>query len=245
MHFGKRDLEAVLGFQVTSWPGPYVVAFTHESASQRLGVPSYERLEWLGDAVIQRVVTKWLFDTFPAATPGAMTQMRTRLVSGDSLARLARCLGLSRFLVTDVAENTKVLADIFESLVGAIFLDAGDLTAKQFVLSVIGRFVSVEELLTNRNFKDQLLQLSHKLKVDHPKYSVISYAKNQYVVEVTVGSKTARGAGVTKKEAEQASACSYLQRHPPAPSAPPGRQAQPPRVQDHHQAVLNSFVYVV
>lgn len=211
----RRDLEAVLGFTVASWPGSYVTAFTHPSAARYFNTASYERLEYLGDSVIGFVVASWLFQNFPAADEGMMTQMRTRLVSGETLAKLAGCLGLGQFVMLSpraaaAPRSSKVLADVFEALVGAVYLDSGMLAAKEFVLNAIGRFVSLQELLTNRNFKDQLLQACHKLKVDHPRYDVVGSECDLFVVQVVAGGRSARGSGKTKKDAEQAAAWRLL-----------------------------------
>lgn len=214
--FSQGALESVLGVTITNLQ-LYIVALTHPSAVRyfQLQTHSYERLEFLGDSIIGFVVANWLFQTFPQADEGMMTQMRTRLVSGETLGKLSCSLGLPGFVLMSpraaaAPRKLKVMADVFESLVGAMYLDAGMLAAKEFILRTIGTYVSLQELLTNKNFKEQLLQTCHRLKVDLPIYDVVANDAGVFTVQVSVDGKRASGRGSTKKEAEQSAAWNVL-----------------------------------
>ena len=85
----REALEAVLGFRVLSWPGPYVTAFTHKTGCKYVNGESFEKLEFLGDAVLGFIVGRYLFDMYPDQNEGFLSQMRTKLVSGKALAAIA------------------------------------------------------------------------------------------------------------------------------------------------------------
>lgn len=212
----RAQIESVIGFKTVSWPGEYITACTHKSAVGYYDLTvSYERLEYLGDAVINFVIGSWLYTNFPHADEGVLTQLRTRLVSGETLAKLAGRLGLDALVImspraTKFGTSTKVLEDVFESLVGAIYVDSGMLAAKTFVLQAVGSFISLQELLVNKNFKDQLMQWCHKCKVPLPTYVVRPQQGRGFVVQAAAGGHAAWGSGDTKKAAEQNAAMHVL-----------------------------------
>ncbi len=116
-------------------------AFTHSSFSSEQKVPSYERLEYLGDSVLGFVTATWLYETYPGAPEGELNLRRARIVNDGQLAETARGLGFSQLLKLGAgtrdmggAENTSILADAFEAFVAALFLSYGLETARRFVL---------------------------------------------------------------------------------------------------------------
>lgn len=124
-----RDLQAHLGYPFAD-PDLLRLALTHSSVS----AANYERLEHLGDAVLDLAVTTWLYHTFPRFGPGQMSVLRAELVRAPALARFARQLDLpdavhlSRHAAArGFRHRTSILSDVFEAVVGAIFVDAGTL----------------------------------------------------------------------------------------------------------------------
>lgn len=126
---------------------------------------SNERLEYLGDAVINLIVAKYVYDRFPESDEGFLTRIRTKVVNGESLANLGRKIDLSEFLVisSHVEEkcngrnNMRILEDAFESFFGAIFLDFNKLSLFDFNLKKNDYIKKFDEL---KNFKNELLKLT-------------------------------------------------------------------------------------
>lgn len=217
----RDQIENVLGFRVISWPAGYVTACTHELAVEAWGDifdESYERLEYLGDSVLNFIVANWLFTEFPKSQEGHLTIMRTRLVSGEMLSKIAQKLGLDKLVILPPAGTfhknpsaTKVAEDVFEALVGAVFLDSGMAAAKAFVLASVTKHVTMHDLMVNKNYKDQLMQACHRLKIKLPVYTSIQAASEfGYVASATANGTTAHGQGKTKKHAEQQAAKNLL-----------------------------------
>lgn len=160
----------------------YHHAFVHKSALKDLppGTSSYERLEFLGDSILNAVVAAYLCDKYPDKQEGYLTKCRNRLISGATLSYFASSLGLQRYiLMNDKAMenkwnmNPRLLEDVFEALVGALYRDMGSLAAKTFVLNTIERLVDFEELYRERNTKDALMRATQSWKVPLPVYHVV------------------------------------------------------------------------
>src|SRR6516162_8371174 len=137
------ELEARLGFTFRD-PALLRLALTHPSVAHEQGLPlkTNQRLEFLGDAVLQLALTRELYERFPEFGEGPLTKARAKLVSRRSLAERARQLGLGSHLIisrgeelSNGRERPSALADTFEALLGAIFLDGGFDAARQFILN--------------------------------------------------------------------------------------------------------------
>jgi len=131
----RHPLERLLGLSFTD-PTLLQEALTHQSA----GTPNYERLEFLGDAVLELVVTEQIYRLHPTLDEGAMTRMRVALVRRESLAEVAKRLQLGRYLQFGQGERksggmhrASILADSFEALVGAVYLDSGFEVAQEVI----------------------------------------------------------------------------------------------------------------
>ena len=131
----RHPLERLLGLSFTD-STLLQEALTHKSA----GTPNYERLEFLGDAVLELVVTEQIYRLHPTLDEGAMTRMRVALVRRESLAEVAKRLQLGRYLQFGQGERksggmhrASILADSFEALVGAVYLDGGFEVARQVI----------------------------------------------------------------------------------------------------------------
>jgi len=178
-----------------------------------------QRLEFLGDAVLQLIFTRHLFDLFPKHSEGLLTKMRARLVSREGLKVHAVALGLGEFLMMGRGEEKSggrtraaALADAFEALVGAIYLDSDLLTVDQFVLNVaeeeLARLLADPE---EANPKGQLQELLQSMSPKSPLYVILSSEGPEHAKKFTsaifwLGEELGRGAGGSKKEAEIAAA---------------------------------------
>jgi len=192
----------------------YLRAFTHKSALKKYTLTeSFETLEFMGDSVLGFIITKMLFDRYEVEQEGFLTKARTKLVRGATLAHVARHLNLDRWVLMDDKgsrngwmSNDKILEDVFEALVGAIYLDLGLLYAKRFVLDIFNNpdIIDMEKIMIDDNFKDQLMRYCQQSKIPLPMYTVESHDSKTFTVSVTVNdSKVGVGSASTKKQAEQ------------------------------------------
>ena len=192
----------------------YLRAFTHKSALKKYTLTeSFETLEFMGDSVLGFIITKMLFDRYEVEQEGFLTKARTKLVRGATLAHVARHLNLDRWVLMDDKgsrngwmSNDKILEDVFEALVGAIYLDLGLLYAKRFVLDIFNNpeIIDMNKIMIDDNFKDQLMRYCQQSKIPLPVYTVESHDSKTFTVSVTVNdSKVGAGSASTKKQAEQ------------------------------------------
>ena len=211
-----------------------LAALTHKSyvnEHREDGVVHNERLEFLGDAVVDLAISHRLMERFPRASEGELSKLRALLVNEDSLARVARSVGLGELLLlgrgeemTGGREKSSVLADALEAVIGAVYLAGGlprvmDLVDRHFGEALAG-------VAEGRNGLDHktLLQEDAQVRMrTAPRYRVIAESgpdhDKTFEVEVLIGDEPyARASGKSKKEAEQAAARRALQRlHQNAP----------------------------
>ena len=197
-------------------------ALTHRSHSQA----HYERLEFLGDSVLNCVIAKYLYDTFPDLPEGDMSRLRSNLVNQQTLFVLAQQLHLGELLLLGEGERKSagfrrpsILADALEALFGAVFLDANFAAAQQVVLGLYVPFIAQADVHTLG--KDAKTLLQEYLQGKHlalPKYTVIATQGEahaqlfQVECEIAQLQLTTRGEGVSRRAAEQTAAESaYLQ----------------------------------
>ena len=236
------ELQTRLGYTFRD-PALLRLALTHPSVAHEQGMPlqTNQRLEFLGDAVLQLALTRELYEKFPAFGEGPLTKARAKLVNRRSLAERARQLGLGRYLIVSRGEELSggrerpsALADTFEALLGAIFLDGGFDRAREFIL---GQFLTAFGELSGipilENPKGELQELLQAYSSEAPHYHVISTSGPDHdrVFVCTVhhaGQELARGQGKSKKAAESDAALAALTRlrqnreAGPRPAAPPG-----------------------
>lgn len=185
---------------------------------------SNERLEFLGDSILNLIVASYLFERYPHVNEGFLTTMRTKLVNGVMLANLSEQLGLGKYIIlshqienNNGRKNKNILEDTFEAFIGAIFLDfkdehnlqSGFDIAKQWVIAVIEEYVDFMELMkTNINYKDKLVKLCQHQYQYVPKYYEININEVNGVKEHTVCIRNNHneiigiGKGLTKKLAD-------------------------------------------
>ncbi|HEX8386263.1 MAG TPA: ribonuclease III, partial [Rubricoccaceae bacterium] len=184
---------------------------------------SNERLEFLGGAVRGAVVAEHLDEAFPDRDEGLLTRTRAALVNGKALAGYAEGLGLGRLLLLSDnmataagRSNPTILADAFEAVIGALYLDLGFDAARRFVLDVLARHASVEQASEDRsNHKSLLLELVQGRGLAQPVYTVVgevgpSHDRLFTVSAVVDGVDCGQGTARSKKEAEQEAARNAL-----------------------------------
>lgn len=190
-------------------------AFTHSSAS-RSATENYESLEFLGDSILSFVVAKRLMIENPNAHEGALTQRRSEIVSQEPLDAAIEKLGVARYLCVGKGESlksiighTKVKSNLFEAIVGAIYLDSGDIDcAEKFILLALkDHFDGSAKHKEEHDYKSELNEFATRNKVE-VKYSVVGTSgaphDPTFVVDVLIdGLSAGRGKGKTKKSAQQ------------------------------------------
>lgn len=222
-----KKLERVINAKVDD-PFLFIRALRHRSIladDSFISTDSYERLEFLGDAVLDLIVTEIIFTEFPDENEGFLTKLRAQLVKGDALAEYARGLNLSDLLVIGeraqgqgIEFSKSVLADVFEALIGAIYIDQGYKDTALFVGGVIDQYVDFEGIIdTLDNHKSLLLEYAQANKLVIPTYEVVSESgpghDKTFEVRVLVDKKEmGQGKGKSKKAAEQRAARAALKK---------------------------------
>ena len=190
-------------------------AFTHKSldTSPR---KNYERLEFLGDAVLDIIVSRELMREFPEGDEGLLTQRRASLVQKPFLATIGHLLDLMDHLKIEHSVNLNIekiadkqLANLLEALIGAMYLDGGIEPCRRLILDTI--WAHKEEAWKSTNYKGKLIEYCHSHEIENPVFLVkdISGPDHQktFEIQVKIGSKTYEsGLGTNKKTAEQTAA---------------------------------------
>ncbi|MFL6583406.1 MAG: ribonuclease III [Chthoniobacterales bacterium] len=213
-------LEERIGYKFRN-PLLLTEALTHPSLRHETQREHFDnqRLEFLGDAVLQLVVTEQLFRQFGTEAEGLLTKLRSRLVSRDALQAHATALELGQFLMMGRGEESSggreresTLADAFEALTGAIYLDSDLETVREFILrQAADDLEQVQEEPVDVNPKGQLQELLQAISPTSPVYEVLSqsgpeHAKQFVVRALWEGIPLGEGNGKSKKQAETAAA---------------------------------------
>ncbi len=203
-------------------PGLLAEALTHRSyLNEHRGYAGAhnERLEFLGDAVLELASTDFLFKKYPAKPEGELTSYRAALVNTVSLSESAQALGVGEFLLLSKGEakdtgraRDVILADAFEAIIGALYLDAGYAAAEAFILKNI--CTKIDEVIAKRAYQDaksHFQEAAQEKRSITPNYETLSEAGPDHAKVFTVGvylggKEIARGEGKSKQEAEQAAA---------------------------------------
>ncbi len=186
----------------------YQCAFTHKSALKQYNAKSsYETLEFLGDSVLGFVITKILYDKYHGEEQeGFLTRARTKLVRGKTLADISLRLGFADFVVMDDKgmrnqwyKNPKILEDVFEAFIGAMYLDLGITYVKKFVSRVFDMSNFEDD-----NYKDIVMRWCQMHKYQLPDYRINTYDRGIFFIDLYInGQYISTGSAKTKKEAEQ------------------------------------------
>jgi len=207
------SLRKIIGFRTFNLK-IYEVAFIHRSASftlpdgQRI---NNERLEFLGDSVLDAILSDYLFEKFPEANEGFMTKIRSRIVNRDILNQLAISMGLDKILVSNVnsSSSTKNLyGDALEALIGALFLDKGFKKTKNlFIKRVFNKYLNLQTIVgTDTDYKSLVFEWiqKHKSNLTFTHKEEYDFKLKKSVFSATLminGDVFGTGSGVSKKEA--------------------------------------------
>jgi ribonuclease-3 len=184
-----------------------------------LATASNERLEFLGDAILDFIVAEELYQRFPNLSEGEMTKLRSSVVCRDALSRMARAISLGNYLYLGRGEEASGgrrkpanLASALEAIIAAIFLDQGLAAARDFVLRVVNQELNKG---AEADYKSKLQELIQARQQQTPTYQVIAVVgpdhDRTFTVEVRVGDNVlGRGSGKSKKAAEAEAARSAL-----------------------------------
>tara|TARA_Y100000389_G_C17461924_1_gene522413 strand:- start:3089 stop:3967 length:879 start_codon:yes stop_codon:yes gene_type:complete len=210
----QMNIEKILGFKIHNVHF-YKKAFIHKSM-QKTTKCSNERLEFLGDAVLNLIIAEYVYNKYEGEDEGFLTKVRTKLVNGKILSSFSKKTKIDELIVTSKQlntkqkENTKILEDAFEAFIGAIYSDLGMDKTQKFVIELVEKLIDFDTLLIDDNFKDILLRYSQKNSLD-PEYEVTTVEgpphKREFTIVVKLNKKEySIGKGSTKKNAEQEAA---------------------------------------
>jgi len=221
-----NKLEKIIGASILD-KNIYVEALIHRSYLEENDqfTLSNERLEFLGDSVLNLIIGEYLFNKFPNEEEGFLTKVRAKMVNRNALSFTAEQLKLGELLILSnnvpksVAHSSKsMLSDALEALIGALYLDKGLEACKKFIQkNILEPAIKNGEHLIDENYKSQLLEYAQASKLDVPVYQIISeegpHHDKIFTAEVIIeGKKLGEGKGKSKKEAEQNAANLALQK---------------------------------
>ncbi len=223
----KKELEDILKTKIVN-PDLYLSAFTHRSylnENRGFGFPHNERLEFLGDAVLELVATEYLYKNYPHPE-GELTNFRSALVNYKKLSDIAKRLGFEKFLLMSRGEakdmgraRQVILANCIEAVLGAMYLDLGYEATGKFIEQEI--LVELTDIISGGSYldpKSKLQELVQEKKGVTPTYGVISETgpdhNKAFVVGAFVGrTEVGRGTGPSKQEAELSAAENALKQN--------------------------------
>ena len=214
----REDINKITGFNPINLDY-YQKAFIHKSVLRFLSNEnlnnSYERFEFLGDSVVNLVIANFIFNKYKDKEEGYLTRIRTKLVNGKTLSYLAKKLKLNDFLIISKnvesiggRTNDRIIEDIFEAFICAIYLDLGFKYAEAFITRIIEEHLDIDVIEEDNNYKDILLRKCQKDFQTNPEYELITttgphHTKTFTSVVIINGTKHKTGTGKTKKESEQ------------------------------------------
>lgn len=221
-----RELENIIGEPIID-KSHYLQALVHRSFLEQNDdfEASNERLEFLGDAILNFIVADYLFNKFPDEEEGFLTKVRAKIVNRNTLGDVGERIKLDSFILVGknlskslVTNSKSIVSDAVEALIGAIYLDSGMKASTKFVIKfLVEPIVNDGEYLIDENYKSQLLEYAQGCKLKVPTYLVVKEEGPQhdriFTVEVHIGNTSlGLGKGKNKKVAEQNAAKSALQK---------------------------------
>ncbi len=244
-HISREEIQVILNGMKPRNLENYRKALVHKSLNkyikytldQGLPVCSYlvegkepasnERLEYLGDAVFNLIVGGFLFDKYPDKDEGFLTRLRTKIVRDTHCVKFSKLIGIGQFVLAGSivkrdatgSVNDKLLEDAFEAFLGAIYLDLGFKFSNDFVIKLIEKYVDLNLLHQDDNYKDILMRFTQTKGIELPEYKVVSQEgpphKRIFTIQVKMvidGKLHSMGVGKgsNKKNAEQEAAMNTL-----------------------------------
>lgn len=198
-------------------------SFVNELPEQKRA--HYEKLEFLGDAVLELVISHELFDNYPMYYEGQLTKLRAAVVSKTTLAKVAKKVGIAPYIRLGKGEElgggrrrNSLLADAMEAVIGAIYLDAGLKSARKFVMRHFSEEIeNLDHDQHKMDYKSILQEITQSRFQTLPKYTVLNESgpphERTYEVLLTIEDESyATGQGRNKKEAQQKAACEALKK---------------------------------
>lgn len=190
-------------------------ALTHPSFRRRK-INDFERLEFLGDRVLGVIIAELLYLAYPKESEGDLAKRSAALVNRDVCFEVAQEIGLERHIKVigaDLGQNTSVLGDAMEALIGALYLDSGLDAARQFVEPLWGKRLHISHK-SRKDYKSQLQEWSQKYALGIPEYEILSATgpahAPEFVVEVRIKDYKMQATGTPRKQAEQEAARQLL-----------------------------------
>ncbi len=221
------NLEATIGYTFQN-KAFLTEALTHSSYAHELRsrtgntVPYNERLEFLGDSVLSIITSEYLFDTFRSQPEGTLTKMRASIVCEDACCRFANDIRLGDYLMLGHGEEMNhgrerksILADAFEALLAAIYLDAGKEETQRFLLPYVKKEAGTLKNGHSKDYKTLLQQIIQQKPGEILEYVLVGESgpdhKKSFVTEARLNSNViGRGSGSSKRESEQLAAYQAL-----------------------------------
>tara|TARA_Y100000389_G_scaffold182202_1_gene198627 strand:- start:725 stop:1516 length:792 start_codon:yes stop_codon:yes gene_type:complete len=219
----REEIEELIGFRIRTLI-LYQEALLHKSAVKLYNMErSNERLEFIGDSVLNLVVARYLYEKYPNENEGFMTKLRTRIVSGKCLSSISKQMNIQKHIrmnnkALKQAWNTndRILEDTFEALIGAIYLDQGYFQAKQFILNKLEIYIQQEDILKDTNYKDILMRYTQTNGLPLPSYVIKqengpNHNKSFSIQVLIENNIVGEGSARSKKQAEQKAAFNAIQ----------------------------------
>ncbi|MBQ0145973.1 MAG: ribonuclease III [Lachnospiraceae bacterium] len=217
---GLTKLEAAIGYHFND-PGLLELAMTHSSYANEHKTRSNERIEFLGDAVLELVSSEYMYMHFPKLPEGELTRLRASFVCENALFETSERIGLRNYILLGKGEEAtggrnraSVVSDAFESLIGAVYLDGGFANAKELILKFILNDLDSRFFFDSKTMLQEVLQSEG---LSDPEYVVVRESgpdhDKRYTVQVKSGDKVlGEGTDTSKKRAAQAGAMEALKK---------------------------------
>lgn len=210
-----QGIKSITGLRPKNIP-VYLLSVTHSSFLNENDIESEsnERLEFLGDAILDSIIAEYLFKKFPYKNEGFLTEMRSRIVKRETLNRIGKAIGLEELIKIGHGSkvNRSILGNALEALIGAIYLDYGFSKTSKFIeIKLIRPFIDLDELIsTTDNYKSLLLEWGDKNSKEIL-FEIVKEEKHKafttfFAVAQINGTIKGKGSGHNKKKAEQAAA---------------------------------------
>ncbi|MEA1886024.1 MAG: ribonuclease III [Bacteroidota bacterium] len=211
----RSALKRILGFTPARL-GIYELAFIHRSATYELSdgsILNNERLEYLGDAILDAVLSEYLYSNYPEASEGELTKLRSRIANRLTLNKLACSMDINNIVISHLSNNSSsgnIYGDALEALIGALFIDKGYSRTRKFIIkNILKHHLDLKRVInTETDYKSQIFQWAQKLQrqISFNYTEDYNFNEKKYVFTTVLlinHEIFGKGSGSSKKEAEQ------------------------------------------